>query len=236
MFLRKGHGVFVIDEPRRGEAGATSVSGEISTKTLDQRWYTQFRIGRWENGQSVVNEGSQFPNDEKSVDQFFRQMTPNTGDFDQAVAAAALGEVMKDVQTLTGHKSIFVTHSQGGAVGWNVPADNIAAIVAIEPGGTPAIGSEQYTKLLSAGIPIAIYFGDYIDNGPEDIMSTSFWRQVRDGALAFAAQYNADGGDCTVVDLPKIGITGNSHFMFQELNNKEIADHIYQWLESRALA
>ena len=44
------------------------------------------------------------------------------------------------------------------------------------------------------------------------------------------------GGDCTVVDLPKIGITGNSHFMFQELNNKEIADHIYQWLESRALA
>ena len=42
--------------------------------------------------------------------------------------------------------------------------------------------------------------------------------------------------DCTVVDLPKIGITGNSHFMFQELNNKEIADHIYQWLESRALA
>ena len=139
-------------------------------------------------------------------------------------------------ETLTGHKSIFVTHSQGGAVGWNVPADNIAAIVAIEPGGTPAIGSEQYTKLLSAGIPIAIYFGDYIDNGPEDIMSTSFWRQVRDGALAFAAQYNADGGDCTVVDLPKIGITGNSHFMFQELNNKEIADHIYQWLESRALA
>lgn len=79
MFLRKGHGVFLIDEPRRGEAGATSVSGDISTKTLDQRWYTQFRIGRWENGESVVNEGSQFPNDSASVDQFFRQMTPDTG-------------------------------------------------------------------------------------------------------------------------------------------------------------
>lgn len=70
MFLRKGHSVFLIDEPHRGEAGATSVSGDISTKTLDQRWYTQFRIGRWENGQSVVNEGSQFPNDENSIDQF----------------------------------------------------------------------------------------------------------------------------------------------------------------------
>ena len=198
-------------------------------KPGDQAWYTHFRIGRVAPERY---EGSQFPEGDAAQNQFFRQMTPNTGDFDQAVAAAALGEVMKDVQTLTGHKSIFVTHSQGGAVGWNVPADNIAAIVAIEPGGTPAIGSEQYTKLLSAGIPIAIYFGDYIDNGPEDIMSTSFWRQVRDGALAFAAQYNADGGDCTVVDLPKIGITGNSHFMFQELNNKEIADHIYQWLRT----
>lgn len=76
MFLKKGHSVFLVDEPRRGEAGATSVSGDISTKTLDQRWYTQFRIGRWENGKSVTNEGSQFPNDDRSVDQFFRQMTP----------------------------------------------------------------------------------------------------------------------------------------------------------------
>ena len=97
MFLRKGHSVFLIDEPHRGEAGATSVSGDISTKTLDQRWYTQFRIGRWENGQSVVNEGSQFPNDENSIDQFFRQMTPDTGmtsdmggDFDNETVAKAV--------------------------------------------------------------------------------------------------------------------------------------------------
>lgn len=57
MFLRNGHSVFLIDEPRRGEAGASSVSGEISTKTLEQRWYTQFRIGKWENAKMV----NQFP-------------------------------------------------------------------------------------------------------------------------------------------------------------------------------
>lgn len=44
MFLRMGHSVYLVDGPRRGEAGATSVSGNISIKTLDQRWYTQFRI------------------------------------------------------------------------------------------------------------------------------------------------------------------------------------------------
>lgn len=79
LFLKMGHSVWLIDEPRRGEARATSVAGTISTKTLDQRWYTQFRIGRWEDGQSVTNEGSQFPNDPESVDQFFRQMASDTG-------------------------------------------------------------------------------------------------------------------------------------------------------------
>lgn len=111
----------------------------------------------------------------------------------------------------------------------------MTAIVAIEPGGTPEIGSEQYQKLLDANIPITIYFGDYIDNGPEDIMSTEFWKSVRDGAVQFAESYNADGGDCTVVNLPDEGITGNSHFMFQELNNDVIADHIAAWLESKGL-
>lgn len=80
-----------------------------------------------------------------------------------------------------------------------------------------------------------VQFGDYIDNGPEDIMSTGFWRAVRDGAVQFAESYNADGGDCTVVYLPDEGITGNSHFMFQEMNNDVIADHIAAWLESKGL-
>ena len=173
MFLRKGHSVFLIDEPHRGEAGATSVSGDISTKTLDQRWYTQFRIGRWENGQSVVNEGSQFPNDENSIDQFFRQMTPDTGmtsdmggDFDNDVVAQALASTVDEVYERSGKDSILVTHSQGGGPGWTAAkyTDHIAAIVAIEPGGAPSSDSEDYQTVLEKKIPITMYFGDYIDN------------------------------------------------------------------------
>lgn len=243
IFLKNGHAAFLADQPRRSEAGGTSsmthdgfldawVEDSKDYKAGDQAWYTHFRIGRVAPERY---EGSQFPEGDEAQDQFFRQMTPNTGDFDQSIAAAALGEVMSDVHEMTGNKSIFITHSQGGAVGWDVPAENISAIVAIEPGGTPEIGSEQYNKLLEAKIPIVIYFGDYIDNGPEDIISTGFWGMVRDGAIAFAEQYNANGGDATVVELPKIGITGNSHFMFQEMNNKEIADHIEAWLGERGL-
>lgn len=153
-----------------------------------------------------------------------------------AVNAAALSKVMEEVKEITGQKVIFITHSQGGGVGWDTDMENVAAIVAIEPGGTPQPDSEQYRKLLDSGIPIVIYYGDYIDNGPEDIMSTAFWKASRDGALAFAESFNADGGDATVVDLPKEDITGNSHFMFQELNNGVIADHIESWLTEHGLA
>ena len=243
LFLKKGYAAFLVDQPRRGEAGATAsmtMDGFLDTwaedskdyKPGDQAWYTHFRIGRVAPERY---EGSQFPEGDEAQDQFFRQMTPNTGNFDQTLDAAALGAVMEDVYEMTGNKAIFVTHSQGGAVGWDVPVENISAIVAIEPGGTPQPGSEQYQRLLEAGIPITVYFGDYIDNGPEDIMSTGFWQAVRDGAVQFAESYNADGGDCTVVYLPDEGITGNSHFMFQELNNDVIADHIAAWLESKGL-
>lgn len=243
IFLKNGHAAFLVGQPRRGEAGAAAqmttdsfldawAEDSKEYKPGDQAWYTHFRIGRVAPERY---EGSQFPEGDEAQNQFFRQMTPNTGDFDQAVDAAALGAVMEDVREMTGNKSIYMTHSQGGAVGWDTPVDNVAAIVVIEPGGTPEVGSEQYNKLLEAKIPIVIYFGDYIDNGPEDIASTEFWKAVRDGALQFMESYNGDGGDCTVVDLPKEGITGNSHFMFQEMNNKEIADHIEAWLTDRGL-
>lgn len=51
----------------------------------------------------------------------------------------------------------------------------------------------------------------------------------------FAKQYNADGGDATVIYLPEQNIKGNSHFMFQEKNNAEIAGLIGEWLKKHNL-
>ena len=56
-------------------------------------------------------------------------------------------------------------------------------------------------------------------------------QQCRD----FAKQYNADGGDATVIYLPEKQIFGNSHFMFQEKNNAEIADLVAEWLKEHNL-
>lgn len=76
-----------------------------------------------------------------------------------------------------------------------------------------------------------MYFGDYIDNGDPSIPATGMWQMMRQACYDFEAAYNAPGGNSTVVDLPQEGITGNDHFMFQDLNNDVIADHIENWIQ-----
>lgn len=243
MFLRNGRGVFLVDQPRRGDAGNTvrMTSGFPDVKADDpmaylpgdQAWYTHFRIGRVAPDRY---QGSQFPEGDEAQNQFFRQMTPNTGAYDEKLFGDALSEVLSDVKKITGKKTVYITHSQGGRVGWQTDAENIAAIIAVEPGGTPVVGSEEYKKFLDAKVPMLVIFGDYIgERGPNDIQSSAFWKAVLDQAADFASHYNADGGDAEVWNLPEMGITGNSHFLFQEKNNKEIADLIENWLKRRNL-
>ncbi len=46
---------------------------------------------------------------------------------------------------------------------------------------------------------------------------------------------NARGGDVTVVHLPEIGIRGNTHFPFSDLNNFEIADLMSKFVGKKRL-
>jgi hypothetical protein len=46
---------------------------------------------------------------------------------------------------------------------------------------------------------------------------------------------NRHGGDVTLVHLPEIGISGNTHFPFSDLNNLEIAELMVAFLEKKGL-
>lgn len=161
-------------------------------------------------------------------------MTSDMGaDFDNETVAKAVAATIDEVYERTGKDSILVTHSQGGGPGWTAAnyTDHIAAIIAIEPGGAPSADADDFKAVAEKNIPVTMYFGDYIDNGDETIQATGMWQMMRQACYDFAEAYNAQGGNCTVVDLPKEGITGNDHFMFQDLNNDVIADHIENWIQ-----
>ncbi|HIT86762.1 MAG TPA: alpha/beta fold hydrolase [Candidatus Coprocola pullicola] len=241
LFLKMGHSVFLIDQPRRGEAGQTSVAGTISTEPSDQTWYTQFRIGTYLDGAFTYNEGSQFPVGEEALNQFFRQMTPDTGmdsingdqNIDITVVAQAVAATIDEVYERTGKDTILITHSQGGMPGWETAryTDHIAAIIAIEPGMAPEVDSKEYHALLEKDIPITFYYGDYIGEEYTDVPAASMWAMMASTADVFDEAYTAAGGNSTVVHLPEEGIMGNDHFMFQDLNNDVIAEHVENWIQ-----
>ena len=248
IFLRKGYGVYLVDQPRRGEAGQSSKPVDITAKPDDLNWFTQFRLGLWPNYQ----EGSQMPHDEASIDQFFRMMTPDTGAFEIPVITDALVKVFE-----RSGPGVLMSHSQGGIPAWFIAmgSDNVVGHIAIEPGTfvfpegeLPAViptkypvpvegievPVEQFEKLTKH--PIAVYFGDFIPDADSEVPAWDFWRGVKALAYKFADVVNAHGGDCTVICLPDEGIKGNDHFMFQDLNNQDVADSMAGWLKEKGLA
>ena len=249
MFLEAGYSVYLVDQPRRGNAGRSTVPGKIDAAPDEGFWFGQFRMGLW----PAFNDGSQFPQDEASLDQFFRQMTPNTAPYDAKVNADALAAVFEK----TGD-AVFLTHSQGCGIGWLVgmKSPHVKGIAAYEPGsGFPfpkgevprpiknasffgdfkadEVPLEDFLKLTK--FPIVIYYGDFIPKTPTTHPHNDYWRAAAMMADAFAEAVNRHGGDAKVVHLPDIGIKGNSHFPFAEKNNRAVADALAAWLQEKSL-
>ena len=247
IFLRRGYSVYLLDQPRRGNAGRGTIGTTITPATDEQMWFTQFRVGVWPD----YFPGVKFPQDKETLNQYFRQMTPNTGPFDMGVISDALAALSAKVGP-----GILVTHSQGGGPGWAaiMKSPNLKAVVAYEPGSNFAfpetevpetipnkfnplaaygVPMEEFKKLTR--IPIVIYYGDYIPDTPSDIPAQDYWRACLQMATKWAETVNKHGGDVTVVHLPKAGIKGNTHFPFSDLNNVEIADLLSKWLKEKKL-
>lgn len=247
ILLRKGFPVYVIDQPRRGNAGRSTASASITPTPDEQGWFGTFRLGIWPN----FFEGVQFARDSSALNQYFRSMTPNIGPIDIPVNVAAVSDL---VDTLG--SAILITHSHSGGMGWATAVKNthIRAIVSYEPGSgflfpegevptaIPSAGGtleavgipkEQFMRLTK--VPIVIYYGDYIPATPVANPGQDGWRARLTMAKLWRDCVNKYGGDVTLVHLPEIGIRGNTHFPFSDLNNLQIADLMLQWLKQKGL-
>lgn len=247
IFLRRGFATYVLDQPRRGSAGRSSVAGTISATPDDQRWFDTFRVGIWPN----YFPGVQFSRSPEALDQYFRAMTPDTGPIDTKVTSDAVSALFDKIGA-----GILVTHSHSGGMGWLAAMKNprIRAIVSYEPGSgfvfpegevlaamPSAAGSLEGTSIplpefmKLTRIPIVIYYGDFILKEPVANPGQDGWRVRLAMAKQWADTINRHGGDAKVVHLPEIGIKGNTHFPFSDLNNVQIADLMSQFLAEKHL-
>lgn len=67
IFLRRGFGVYVIDQPRRGRAGRSTQPITITPTPDEQLWFNQFRVGVWPN----YFDGVQFDRSPETLNQYF---------------------------------------------------------------------------------------------------------------------------------------------------------------------
>lgn len=247
ILLRRGYGVYVIDQPRRGNAGRSTQPCTITPVADEQKWFELFRLGIWPD----FFPGVQFSDAPEALNQYFRQMTPDTGPIDLDVTSDAVAALFERIGP-----GILIPHSHSGGMGWRtaMKSHNVRAIVAYEPGTNfvfpngevpPPMASSNgpleangvplsdFMKLTR--IPIVIFYGDYIPENPTSNRGQDHWRVRRAMARLFTDAVNGRGGDVTLVHLPEIGIRGNTHFPFSDLNNLEIADVMCGFLEKKGL-
>lgn len=248
IFLRRNFSVYLVDQPRRGNAGRSTQSATITPAFDEEVWFNRFRIGIYPN----YFDGVRFDKGAETLSQFFRQMTPNVGSVDFDVYSDAYAALFEKIGG-----GVFVVHSQGGAVAWQTlpKTDKIRAIVAYEPGGNvpfPVGKVPPEAKILTlskktegvevspevfakfAKIPIIIFYGDNLPESDERPELYEWTRRLKI-MRQWAEMLNAIGGDVTVVHLPEIGIRGNTHFPMSDTNNMEIADILSKWLADKKL-
>lgn len=248
IFLRRRFPVYLIDQPRRGNAGRGTEGTTIAPTPDEKFWFGQFRLGVWPDYFDSV----QFSRDPDTLEQYFRSMSPDTGPIEIDIMADAVSALFNR----TGAGILF-THSHSGGMGWSaaLKSENIKAIVAFEPGSNfvfpegevPAPKPSSFDTLEGVPvtmnelekltrIPIIIFYGDYIPEAPTKIPTQDAWRIRLEMAREWRDTVNRHGGDVTLVHLPEIGIEGNTHFPFSDLNNIEIANQVSKFLAEKGLS
>ena len=74
IFLRRGFQTYLVDQPRRGNAGRSTTPATVTPVFDEETWFNRFRVGIWPD----YFEGVQFSRDKEALNQYFRQMTPNS--------------------------------------------------------------------------------------------------------------------------------------------------------------
>jgi pimeloyl-ACP methyl ester carboxylesterase len=264
IFLRRGFPVYIVDSPRGGRSGFPSFTGPMGKLDDEQQVVagTTFTPGR-EHAWSRWRLGPKYPDvfpvqafPMHAVDQFLQHVRPLVSD-DRRVVSAALVALLDKIGP-----AVLVTHSASGEYGWLTGArsPNVKGIVSYEPGfvfpqgdvpppiplyrgmqaaghsftgAGEAITPQEFSNL--AKVPIEVVYGDNIPKQPvPDLLADSRRAQVI-GASTFVDALNRRGGKASVLMLPDAGLRGNTHFMFSDLNNVQVADLLSAFLNRHRL-
>ena len=214
FFLREGHDVYVADAAARA-------------RTTGKQAWEFFRIGPADSYEAdaakrLSHAGTQFP--VQAFDELARQSPPDTA----GSAAPAQEAYNALVQRIC--PCVILAHSQGAHFAFNAALaapDKVKGIVAVEPLGAPNPSRVDVGTLRST--PHLFVWGDYLE-------TQDLWRKIFPMVDLYRAGLRAAGVRADVLELPKLGIRGNSHLLMMDRNSEQIAGFVQRWLEDNELA
>jgi len=237
IFLRRGYPVYMWDGPRvgRGNWGCENYT-YTAEPGRDQQNFIAWRFG---SKYPDWFPGVQFPTgDAKAWEHATRARydefdTVKNAHLETDATAQAIDQI---------GPSVLVTNSAGGwralLTALKTKTDNVKAIVAYEnpgfvlpegdsprqeagPFGPVYVPMSEFKKLTR--IPIQFVWGDNVDKSPA-------WTRHFENCKHFVEVLNANGGQAEILSLPSVGLKGNSHIPFADLNNVAVADQLSAFL------
>ena len=224
-FLQNGFNVNVSDGVERGRSSWAQFpeinDGAPCFNSYAERW-TTYRLGP---KPGVPFEGSRF--DYGKYDQFMKQHVPRwttSRDMSQAAYDEYFAHMTEGM--------VVLAHSQGGLFSLEAALkhpENVRGVIMVESSSN--LDVDQVDVSAFANIPFLFVYGDFL--GDEYCIDGYKWP----GAFAWEGSMRKlhqrvleMGGDSTWLELPKIGIHGNTHAMMLEDNSYQIADIICDWI------
>ena len=219
LLVAAGYEVHVVDNVERGRAGWCAVDGvwpdKALQRTMEEAWHL-FRIGQREDfAARQAFEACRFP--VRSFEAFARSFVPRwTSTTEEATDAFA------EVLCRLG-RSIVICHSQGGQIAFEAAArhaKSVAAIAGVEPSGfaTDALALKD--------VPVLLVYGDYLAASadlPPLLKMGSAWSEI----------FAQAGGRAEILELPQVGIEGNSHMLMMDNNSADVLQRIGLWLDEK---
>lgn len=224
-FLGGGYSVLVADLGETGRSPPAPLALQPVPPAIRGKaflWET-FRIGpvrSWSDAPSArrAYPDSRFPH--RAFDGFVRQVFPRyrpPADRDVARYGAIFDRFCP---------CIVVAHSAAGPLAERAALmrpEKVAALILVEPSGGIGLSQAQAERLKS--VPHLFLWGDHLDQTGWPVQ---YRAAAEDRAALSRARAAAD-----VIDLPRLGVKGNSHMLMLDDNSGQVADLMMRWLDRR---
>lgn len=228
-FVRDGHPVYVVEPSHTARSGIDS--GFYMRKDANGDTPQLFSWGaksvwpRWGLGPRY---GEQFDDSRWRLEDYPRIVAAFTAiETDRIAGAHQIDyQLESNVAGLVAllqriGPAILVAHSASGVAAYTIAARNpklLRAVISVEPlGCLLAVNG-------TTALPTLSIFGDHMEVRPQMPARREECRQL-------VAATQAAGMPAQLLDLPALGIRGNSHLMMMENNSREIAMRMLNWLD-----